>query len=253
MPALLNRFELAKELERIIEGARHYLILISPYFKLNDSLKRVLSVHKADKEFTLVVVYGKNEDDKSKSLSDADLEFFKGFENVEIRYHKRLHAKIYLNEDKCLITSLNLHDYSLKENIEVGILTKSKALDLLVGLTGGLLPDSLDSKAADFADYIVEKSTLEFKKELKKKKAFFGLITKSENSVIEVNKQRYGYCIRTGEQIAYNVKSPFCAEAWTSWSRYRNYNYTEKYCHGYGKPSGTSMGKPLCPDCSAKS
>src|ERR1700679_3590852 len=105
MPKLLNRFELAKELQTIIENTSEYLILISPYFKLNEELKRALSKLKLNTNLELIIVYGKNEEDKRKSLSDEDIAFFKSFSNIEIRYHKRLHAKIYTNEDKCLITS----------------------------------------------------------------------------------------------------------------------------------------------------
>jgi phosphatidylserine/phosphatidylglycerophosphate/cardiolipin synthase-like enzyme len=180
MPKLLNRFELAKELQTIIENTSEYLILISPYFKLNEELKKALSKLKLNTNLELIVVYGKNEEDKRKSLSDEDMTFFKSFSNIEIRYHKRLHAKIYTNEDKCLITSLNLHDYSLKENIEVGILTKSKRLDSFINLANAvsknLLPESLDIQAFEFAQYIIEKSTIEYKKEIKKEKYLFGYL-----------------------------------------------------------------------------
>src|SRR5690606_23082499 len=38
-----------------------------------------------------------------------------------IRYNARLHAKFYLNENHFIMTSMNLYDYSLSNNIESGI------------------------------------------------------------------------------------------------------------------------------------
>lgn len=194
MAQLLNRFQVANELELLISKAKDYLILISPYIKLNQELIKALNTHKQNKKFVLIIVYGKNEDDKRKSLSDNDMEFFKTFPNVEIRYNNRLHAKIYLNEKKCLITSLNLHDFSLKENIEVGILTKSRTLDILrefarsVSVSKNLIADSMDRQTADFAEEILEKSPKEFEKKVIMERRFWGLFKKTGESEIILNK-----------------------------------------------------------------
>jgi hypothetical protein len=238
MPKFLNRFQLTEELEKIISEAKESLILISPYFKLNDLIIKALEKHKLKNKFSLIIVYGKNEENKQKSLSDSDLDFFKSFNNVEIRYHKRLHAKIYVNEYNCLLTSMNLHDFSMKENIEFGILTKSS-----------FLPGSLDSEAYQFCEYIVEKSQIEFKKEVQKKKSFFGLFTKYGNAVVEVEEKRNGYCLRYGTRIQYNPAHPYSIEAYHSWNQYKNFDYIEKYCHSCGCQYKTTMCRPLCNDC----
>lgn len=256
MPQLFDRFQLADELESLIKGAKEYLILISPYFKLNKELVEALNTHKENKNFELVIVYGKNVEDKRKSLCDDDMEFFKSFPNVEIRYHKRLHAKIYLNEQKCLITSLNLHDYSLKENIEVGILTKSRPFDVLRGLaktlSNNLIQNSLDKQAADFAEYIVNKSTPEFQKAVKLQKRFFGLFTTAGESEVLMEKSRTGFCIRTRQVIPLNSNRPYSAAAYESWQVYNNFNYKEKYCHSCGKDYAATMARPNCQECYTK-
>jgi hypothetical protein len=241
MAKFLNRFELTDELHRIIEGAKEYLILISPYIKLTDSIKRSLSKHKSDSKFELIVIYGKNEVDKSRSLNDFDMDFFKSFSNVKIAYHKRLHAKMYVNEFNCLLTSMNLHEYSMKENIEFGILTHPKLIDRVRG--------SLDRDTTDFAEYIIEKSTIEFEKKVKKEKSFFGLFTKYGDSEIKIEKSRYGYCIRTGIQIPFNPSQPYSGDAFHSWNQYKNPDYKEKYCHQCGEDYSTSMRMPVCNNC----
>ncbi len=248
MSKFLNRFQVTDELQKIIEESSDYLILISPYFKLNNFLRSALKKHSLDKNFELIVVYGKNEDNKASSLSDSDLDFFKSFQNVEIRYHRKLHAKIYANEEKCLLTSMNLHDYSMNENIEFGILTKSKPLDALASIVN-FVPGSLDKDAFDFCEYIIEKSDLEFKKEVKKEKSFFGLFTKKGESNIEIEIQRYGYCLRNGRKIPYSIQRPYSPEAFQSWNQFQNPNYVERYCHQCGKPAKTTMKNPLCNEC----
>lgn len=56
-----------------------------------------------------------------------------------------------------------------------------------------------------------------------------------------------GYCIRTGEEIAFNPERPFCYKAYKSWASFENFDFPEKYCHKTGKASNgkTSMAKPI--------
>ncbi|RDV16534.1 hypothetical protein DXT99_04905 [Pontibacter diazotrophicus] len=56
-----------------------------------------------------------------------------------------------------------------------------------------------------------------------------------------------GYCIRTGEKIPFNVKSPFSKQAYQSWSKYKNDKFAEKFCHFSGEPSNgeISFKKPI--------
>lgn len=56
-----------------------------------------------------------------------------------------------------------------------------------------------------------------------------------------------GYCIRTGDKIPFNPKSPLSYDAYKSWSYYGNEDFAEKYCHYSGEPSNgeTSVRKPI--------
>lgn len=55
------------------------------------------------------------------------------------------------------------------------------------------------------------------------------------------------YCIRTGSPIPFNVSKPFTEQAYASWSRYKDENYKEKFCHFSGEVSNgeTSFAKPI--------
>ena len=55
--------------------------------------------------------------------------------------------------------------------------------------------------------------------------------------------QEKGYCIRTGVEIPFDVKRPFCYQAFQTWAQFSNENYPENFCHKTGQPSN---GKTSC-------
>ena len=89
----------------LFKNAEEYLVLISPYIKLHERYKDELKSKLSVPNFQIQILFGKNEEDRSKSINDKDIEFFKTFANVEIRYEKRLHAKFYYNEKASILTS----------------------------------------------------------------------------------------------------------------------------------------------------
>src|SRR6185312_1652260 len=103
--------DLNAELGKIFKYAEEYLYLISPYIKLHNRYSSELKEKINNAELKIVIVFGKNEDDISKSMKQEDFNFFKQFPNIEIRYEKRLHAKYYANENLAILTSMNLYNY----------------------------------------------------------------------------------------------------------------------------------------------
>lgn len=115
MAKFLNTSGTNYHLEELIKGARDRLILISPFLKLNDRMKELL----ADKDRLKIdvrVVYGKSE------LAPAEIDWLKGLTFVRTSFCKNLHAKCYLSEEACIVTSLNLYEFSMVNNNEMGIL-----------------------------------------------------------------------------------------------------------------------------------
>jgi phosphatidylserine/phosphatidylglycerophosphate/cardiolipin synthase-like enzyme len=102
-------------LEELIKGSSDRLILISPFLKLNDRMKELL----ADKnrlKIDVRIVYGKSE------LQPQEIEWLRGLTYIRTSFCKNLHAKCYVNEEMCIITSLNLYEFSQVNNNEMGIL-----------------------------------------------------------------------------------------------------------------------------------
>jgi PLD-like domain len=268
MATFLTGNDLNAQLENLFEYANDYIILISPYIKLHDRYASVLKAKKDNPNFEIIVVFGKNEDDFSKSMKQEDFNFFKDFPNIEIRYEKRLHAKYYANESSAILTSMNLYNFSQDNNIEAGVLTNRKGM--LESITS---QDTLEDDSFGYFQRVIEQSDLLFLKKPKFESSMLGLSKRYTDSVIEADKlsdfftnklktdnsfkketfiskqatKQMGFCIRTGTQIPFNPKLPMCDTAFQSWKKFSNNEYPEKFCHFSGEPSNgeTSFSKPI--------
>lgn len=279
MSKFLTSNNLNFKIEEIFKDAQEEIRIISPFIKLHDNYAAVLKRKIEDDRIKLIIVFGKNEDDLSKSIKQDDLQFFKDFPNVEIRYERRLHAKYYANESFAVLTSMNLYSFSQNNNIEAGILMNTNvAASIVSSLTR---EDNLDLEAWKyFEDVVIKQSVLLFKKTPKYESAIFGLTKNYSGSITEVDKladffsqkvkvetfkqdkgnelqkpvqsisqlnDNFGFCIRTGKQITFNRNMPFCNEAYLNWVKYNNENYPENYCHFSGEISKgeTTKAKPI--------
>lgn len=115
MAKFLNTSGTTYHLEELIKNARDKLILISPFLKLNDRIKELLE-DKNRMKIDIRVVYGKNE------LHPDEIQWLNGLNYVRTSFCKNLHAKCYLSETFCIVTSLNLYEFSQVNNNEMGIL-----------------------------------------------------------------------------------------------------------------------------------
>jgi phosphatidylserine/phosphatidylglycerophosphate/cardiolipin synthase-like enzyme len=117
MAKFLNTSAVNYFLEELIKNAKDRLILISPFLKLNDRIKELL----ADKnrlKIDVRIVYGKSE------LQPEEINWLKELTYIRTSFCKNLHAKCYLNEELCIVTSLNLYEFSQINNNEMGILIR---------------------------------------------------------------------------------------------------------------------------------
>lgn len=166
MAEFITGEKLADEVYDIIFNAKKKLLIVSPYIKLDDYFKKELfDKHKSNPELHLIIVFGKNKKNPKKSFSKYDFDYFKGFPNVSIVYVDNLHAKYYANEEKGVVTSINLYDYSFKNNIEFGVISETK-------LIGG---SKIDVQAWDSTMNVLAKNNAVFiKRPTYKKKMLFG-------------------------------------------------------------------------------
>ena len=106
--------------EEIIKGARERIVLVSPFLQLNSRIKELLGDgYRPD--IDIHILYGK------KELEAPERQWLRTVPHIRTHFCQNLHAKCYLNESMCVITSLNLHLYSQQNNNEMGVMVKRSA------------------------------------------------------------------------------------------------------------------------------
>lgn len=249
---------LRKALGGIIYNAKGVLLLMSPYIKLNDIIRKLIKKHEHNPLLHIIVIFGKNETDLAKSLPKVDFDFFKEFPFVSIIYAENLHAKYYANENEGLMTSLNLYRYSIENNIEFGYYSKKKTLEKILPIGPSVDDDAFDyaRKITDYKDnsiVFIKRPVFDRKNTYKGSRVLIdngyngNYTCKKLSDFPEELEFQTGYCIRTGKPIPFDIKHPYSYEVYKEWSKYKNENYPEKYCHFSGEKSNgeTSMKHPI--------
>ena len=230
MAKFLTRRRIVGRLEEIINEADRELFLVSPYIKPDEGIRNLLKNKKRSTD--ILVIYGK------KKLRPEQEEFFEKL-GVKLRFLENLHAKVYLNENEALVTSMNLYDYSLENNDEMGILV-SKADE------PRLYTDVYD-QVKGWSTTAVESTSARSCGPSSRAKA-----PRRKNRPTPVKKPSVGYCIRCKAGLAANPEKPYCPSCFKSWNQYKNESYEEKYCHVCGKAHESTLLKPLCGTCYRK-
>lgn len=222
-------------IETLIKTANEKIILVSPYLQINKLLIPRLK-DAAKRKVAITIVY--RIDAKS---TNAELDKLKEIEGLTIYGIENLHAKCFMNEKSMLLTSMNLYDYSEKNNREMGI-----ALTLADDAV-------LYNQAAEEVQSIINDSKLiklYTAPKASKVHSFDGIFTKEAKPSKSTNE---GYCIRCGDGMKFGIHAPMCKTCYTTWAEYGNRFYLENFCHACRKPHDTTIDAPQCYSCYKKS
>ena len=107
------------EITEIINGAYSKLYIVTPYLKIPQQTKNY--IRNVDKRGIKFIIISRAENNTEKNVNETDIQFLKELTSANIRVCENLHAKCFLNENKGLVTSMNLHEYSQTHNWEMGI------------------------------------------------------------------------------------------------------------------------------------
>ncbi len=262
MAKLLYDSKLNSALEEIISEAESHIIFICPFFKLHDRLKDRLKLKMKEPEVRLIIVFGKNEEEPSKSLNKEDFEFLKSFPHVTIAYEKRLHAKYFANEKSGLVTSINLHSFSLNNNIEVGVSFKTKSI--LKDLTNralnpltSMISDTEDiaNESINFFDGVYKNAEIIFDRRPKYESKMFGLQKSYTESEVLVDISSDFFQRMRGNFGNQTSKPTFASNSGNE-HRKNNYNYSNQsnyssstgYCIRTRETIELNPSKPLSRD-----
>lgn len=218
-------------------------------------------------------------------MSKSDFDYFMKFLNISVVYVPTLHAKYYGNEQKGVISSINLYDYSFKNNIEFGVFSETNLINNLTSSTDSDAWNTCwkiasESEAVFIKRPVFEKNILSVllgknyiksdvlhdvtdkfysnygyaKKNVPIKKLTdfpetleLGSELSERPSREDIEGPKTGFCIRTGEKIPFNPNKPMTDRVLKKWAQFSNPDYPENYCHKTGRPSNgrTSLNHPI--------
>lgn len=207
-----NAQEIGIHIISIIREAGERIIILTPYIQIGEDYKKVLSCalrRGVRVDFVVREDYIKDNEDYYV-LQD----WSRRYTNFSLKLNKDLHAKCYANEQKAVITSMNLYEYSENNNIEMGCIVSLKEDTRPFQVLWKELDDILRTSDAH-----------------------------------PIARERKGYCIRCGKSIPFSEEKPLCADCFHTWSIYKDPDYPEKHCHCCGKSEPVSMKRPLCRHC----
>lgn len=152
---IIGTTSISFEIENVLKSADKYLILVTPYLKLNQRLKVGLSdaFKRVENVFLL---HREHELKKEESL------WLNSFDNIKIFPIKNLHSKIYVNEEVAIISSMNLYEYSQINNHEIGVVINEKKDTLEFNKTLNEIRIILESQFEDNDFQKIFENTIDF-------------------------------------------------------------------------------------------
>lgn len=208
--------DVAGKVVGVISEATKLCTLVTPYLKISGwrhAENAILLAIKRNVDLKVIVR------DEPKQTESADVRWL--LENgVKVYAVERLHAKVYLNEKRTLVTSMNLTEES-RDSLEIAMIVRDDgAIRRYVAssLLGIAQPISLTS---DQPAPVRSQTATSF----------------------------VGTCIRCEETIPLDPDRPLCDGCYAVWAEYRNQDYQEAVCHACGQPADVSYGRPLCRTC----
>jgi hypothetical protein len=238
---------------KIIEETEKYCFLVTPYFDNWTHLENCLK--KAADQKKKIIFFIRDEKFYTKNIQ----EFYNEYK-FDMIFVKDLHAKIFVNEREAIITSMNLYDYSQKNNHEIGVLIKNKddvnkiAKDIIMSWVH-------ENKEALFLEGNYYKSLInnEFFNETVIQETLVEETTIYETSVEDIVAEKTiveeeivektGFCICCKKIIKYNNYKPICDECNIGNKNGNNSVIYGKYCHKCGKNYSSKSGRPRCNEC----
>jgi len=217
-------------IEKIIIEAKSKLVLVSPYLQISKTFYERLK-DASNKNVAIKIIYGKDELKPNEKNSLAELK------NIELFFFQNLHAKCYLNENKMVITSMNMYEFSEKTNREMGVL-----------IDRNLDKELFDKAIAETLSILQSAEPITLRKS---ERQTTPLIKPTKDGAIKpkYQKQIRGYCIRCETRIEYNPVKPYCPDCFAIWAQFENPIYSENVCHRCGEYEETNMIRPQDGSC----
>jgi len=244
MPKFLSTRGTSLQIEEIISKASNFIVIISPFIRLPQSLLQLLQ-EATERGVRVIVVNGK------KQLDVKVKKQLEQISQLELYFVETLHAKCYFNEQNLVISSMNLYDFSEVNNWEMSILIdKDNDSELYLASTGEAkrILKSTGMKVPDILNSTKDSTDLKIKEPTAKSIIHTADLQPKVQQKIN-NSPQQGFCIRCGEKIPSDLERPFCLECYKKWHKSRKKVGNEIYCHLCGNSAPTTIEYPVCSNC----
>jgi len=155
MAQFLNSSELREWIPRLINETDRELVIIVPFIKTSKLLYQSLeNANKRGVETTIVYRENTLPLEERKKLTALD--------NLNLLHHPNVHAKCYLNEKYFIVTSMNLYEYSEKNNREMGVLLFDRAAENTGGTYNGKDIEAIEKGRTEI-NAVINSATMEKK------------------------------------------------------------------------------------------
>ena len=114
MSQFLDTHDITNKINKLIKNASNNIYIVSPYLKISNTLYERLN-DASKRGVYITIIYGKDK------LNSKDFKRLGDLININIYYYHNLHAKCYFNDSEMVITSMNMYEFSEKNNREMGI------------------------------------------------------------------------------------------------------------------------------------
>lgn len=220
----------AFHIENVITRAKRRLVLVTPYLQLSPILHERLR-DAADRGVRITLIYGKESlrPDQRRALGEL--------RGLSLHFSEKLHAKCYFNEEEMVITSMNLYEFSEKNNREMGV---------VVTRTDKVYADAVAEVESIVA--AAEVQVLERPARVREWQERRSVNVRRASSRRTAARGE-AFCIRCRRSIPYDPQEPYCDRCAEVWSAFENPDYVERVCHSCGRETQSSMSKPLCYAC----
>ncbi|MBM3925495.1 MAG: hypothetical protein FJ320_05840 [SAR202 cluster bacterium] len=220
--AVFTDDEVASQVLNIIRQAKKSVTIVSPYFEYWGHAVDDLVLALKNKVKVTVIV--RNEPKIIESPQVIEL----SQSGIKVLAVDRLHAKIYLNENDVLVSSMNFTNYSTQNSKEIALAIRDEQTE------------------REIRDY-VENRLMKLSRQVGGSAVpnFIQQVTRTVSNVISDR----GMCIRCKRSIPFDRARPLCESCFDSWSEYENEDYIEEFCHACGTLFPTTHAKPLCTPC----
>lgn len=112
MAKIIETTETAYLIEKMLLESEKRFVIVCPFLQIHERMKGIILEKLSDPIFQIQIA--------TRETGKEHLHWIKS-KNISISIIENLHAKYYYNEYEAIVTSMNLYEYSMVNNIEVGV------------------------------------------------------------------------------------------------------------------------------------